>query len=193
MFNLEHKIFLTESYFKNAERQQNGEWKYSIQHCAVDFQNAFPDFPVEYPKLVQLIYKCVEKFRNIGTVGRKAGSGAPKKRTPEVVADVAARMQQSPTKSLRRLAQETELSYGTCQKILKKDLDLRPYKIMAVQELLPRDFGIRVEYCQWFLNHLNNNNTLDLTFFTDETWFHLSGYINKQNMRIWSAENPRVC
>jgi hypothetical protein len=73
---------------------------------------------------------------------------------------------------------------------LKKDLDLRPYKIMAVQELLPRDFGIRVEYCQWFLNHLNNNNTLDLTFFTDETWFHLSGYINKQNMRIWSAENP---
>jgi hypothetical protein len=44
---------------------------------------------------------------------------------------------------------------------------------MAVQELLPRDFGIQMEYCQWFLNHLNNN-PLDLTFFTDEAWFHLS-------------------
>ncbi|RZC38392.1 hypothetical protein BDFB_015166, partial [Asbolus verrucosus] len=43
MFNLEHKIFLVESYFKNAERQQNGEWKYSIQGCINDFQNAFPD------------------------------------------------------------------------------------------------------------------------------------------------------
>ncbi|RZC35937.1 hypothetical protein BDFB_015307, partial [Asbolus verrucosus] len=84
MFNLEHKIFLVESYFKNAERQQNGEWKYSIQGCINDFQNAFPDFPIEYPNLVQQIYKCVERFRNVGTVGRKAGSGAPKKRTPEV-------------------------------------------------------------------------------------------------------------
>ncbi|RZC38174.1 hypothetical protein BDFB_015132, partial [Asbolus verrucosus] len=93
-------------------------------------------------------------------------------------------------KSLRRLAQETELSYGTCQKILKNDLHFHSYKITVVQELFPRDFGIRLEYCHWFLNHLNNNNTLDLTFFTDEGWFHLSGYINKQNMRIWSAENP---
>jgi hypothetical protein len=43
----------------------------------------------------------------------KVGSGDPKKRTPEV-ADVAAIMEQSSKKSLPRLAQETELSYGTC-------------------------------------------------------------------------------
>jgi hypothetical protein len=90
---LEHKIFLTESYFKNAEKQENGEWKYSVEHCVNDFQNAFSDFPVDYQKLVQQIYKCMAKFRNVGTFGRKAGSGAPKKRTPEIVADVAARME----------------------------------------------------------------------------------------------------
>jgi hypothetical protein len=28
--------------------------------------------------------------------------------------------------------------------------------------------------------------------FKDEAWFHLSGYINIQNSRIWSAENPDV-
>jgi hypothetical protein len=38
----------------------------------------------------------VAKFRS---VGRKADSGAPKKRTPETVADVAARMEQSPKKT----------------------------------------------------------------------------------------------
>jgi hypothetical protein len=43
----------------------------------------------------------------------KVGSGDPKKRTPEV-ADVAAIMEQSSKKSLPRLAQETEVSYGTC-------------------------------------------------------------------------------
>jgi hypothetical protein len=46
--------------------------------------------------LVEQIYKCVAKFRNVGTVGQKAGSGAPKKRIPEIVADVSARMKQSP-------------------------------------------------------------------------------------------------
>jgi hypothetical protein len=30
-----------------------------------------------------------------------------------------------------------------------------------------------------------------LTFFTDEAWFHLSGYINVQNNRYWSSINPR--
>jgi hypothetical protein len=56
MFDLEHNILLTETYFKNAERQENGEWMYSIQCCVDDFQNAFPNFPVEYPKLVQTTF-----------------------------------------------------------------------------------------------------------------------------------------
>jgi hypothetical protein len=53
------------------------------------------------------------KYRSVGTVGRKAGCGAPKKRTPQIVADVAARMEQSPKKSprRRRSAQEMDLSY----------------------------------------------------------------------------------
>jgi hypothetical protein len=79
MFDSEHKIFITESYFKNAEQQENGEWKYSVEHCVNDFQNAFPNFPVDSQKLLQQIHKCVAKFRSVGTVSRKPGSGAPKK------------------------------------------------------------------------------------------------------------------
>jgi hypothetical protein len=30
-----------------------------------------------------------------------------------------------------------------------------------------------------------------LTFFTDEAWFHLNGYINAQNKRYWSSINPK--
>jgi hypothetical protein len=80
----------------NVERRENGEWKYSVEHCVYDFQNAFLNFPVDYQKVIQQIYECVAKFRNVGTVGRQAGSGTPKKRTPEIVADVAARKEQSP-------------------------------------------------------------------------------------------------
>lgn len=32
----------------------------------------------------------------------------------------------------------------------------------------------------------------DWVFFTDEAWFHLSGYVNSQNKRIWSYEDPHV-
>jgi hypothetical protein len=43
MFTLEYNIFLTESYFKNAERQENCEWKWILYKLRVgDFPNTFP-------------------------------------------------------------------------------------------------------------------------------------------------------
>jgi hypothetical protein len=36
----------------------------------------------------------------------------------------------------------------------------------------------------------NGEDILDVTFFTDEAWFHLSGYVNSQNSRVWSATTP---
>jgi hypothetical protein len=30
--------------------------------------------------------------------------------------------------------------------------------------------------------------TLNKIFFTDEAWFYNTGYMNSQNMRIWSAD-----
>ncbi|RZB40938.1 hypothetical protein BDFB_014100 [Asbolus verrucosus] len=35
-----------------------------------------------------------------------------------------------------------------------------------------------------------NNYVLDVTFF--EAWYHVEGYVNSQNMRIWSVENSYV-
>lgn len=69
---------------------------------------------------------------------------------------------------------------------------MHPYKMTVTQELLPHDFHARMQYCQWFLNTINNNEVLDKTFFTDEAWFHLSGYVNSQNYRTWSTENPHA-
>ena len=31
-----------------------------------------------------------------------------------------------------------------------------------------------------------------LYFISDEAWFHLSGYVNSQDTRYWSSENPHV-
>jgi hypothetical protein len=71
-------------------------------------------------------------------------------------------------------------------------LHFHPYKVSVVQELLPLDFGKRVQYCNWFNENLNDDDILDLTFFSDEAWFHLSGYVNSQNYRSWNTENPNI-
>lgn len=63
---------------------------------------------------------------------------------------------------------------------------MHPYKVSVLQQLYPTDFEARVNYCQWFNVHMND----DKTFFTDEAYFHLSGYVNSQNYRTWSTENP---
>lgn len=86
----------------------------------------------------------------------------------------------------------TGLSYGSAQRVVKKRLHFHPYKVSVVQELLPIDYGKRLHYCQWFNDNIRDDNILDKSFFSDEGWFHLSGYVNSQNYRIWSAENPNV-
>ena len=106
-------------------------------------------------------------------------------------------------------SQEVGLSVGTCHKIVEKTLNLLPHKLRAHHELLLLDFNRLIAYCRWFLEHLNDDNLLNLTFFSSEPWFHHSGtefvsiwitimrvcfvgYVNSQNMRCWSAESPLV-
>ncbi|PNF32022.1 hypothetical protein B7P43_G06549 [Cryptotermes secundus] len=49
----------------------------------------------------------------------------------------------------------------------------------------------RVRHCLWFREFVHDNpRILDITWFSDEAWFHLSGYVNAQNSRIWASENP---
>ncbi|RZC33036.1 hypothetical protein BDFB_015184 [Asbolus verrucosus] len=56
-------------------------------------------------------------------------------------------MVQEPTKPLKRLSQEIGLSYGTCRTIVKKNLDMHPYKMQSYQALLAADRPRRLAYC----------------------------------------------
>jgi hypothetical protein len=83
------------------------------------------------------------------------------------------------------------LCYESSQKILKKSLRLRPYQFGMVQKLHPPDYLQRIQFCNWYNNNLLDNvDQQDITFFSDEAWFHLSGFINSQHYRTWSAHNP---
>ena len=91
--------------------------------------------------------------------------------------------------SLRRLSVRTDVFFRSVRRILKNRLHMHPYKITLVQEILLLDHNSRMQYCNFFQENLNNDDVFDLRFFSNEAWFYLSGYIIKQNYRIWSVVN----
>jgi hypothetical protein len=72
-------------------------------------------------------------------------------------------------------------------------LKFRPYKttvIHALQLLYPAS---RVHFCIWFLQSVIEGEIgPQWTFFSDEVWYHLQRYINTQNNRYWSSQNPHL-
>ena len=187
----QHKIYMIEAYFRTGVLV-NGTWEYSQRLCLDSFREHFPAVAILPHNFYACLTNCVEVFRETGSVTHKKGAGRPRVRTEEVVNDVRQRMEEEPRKPLKRLSQEIGFSYGTCQTIVKKDLNMHPYKMQSYQALLPADHPRRLAYCRWFVNNLMNDDLLNLTFFSDEAWFHLSGYVNSQNMRMWSTDNPHV-
>jgi len=110
----------------------------------------------------------------------------------ETIHDVKERLLASPSKSLRRLSQETNLPYSKRQRAAKK-AKLRAYRVSCVQDGHTMDHEKSVQFCLWIKDFLTQNpGILDVTFFTDEARFHLSGYVNSQNTRIWATENPHT-
>jgi hypothetical protein len=48
-------------------------------------------------------------------------------------------------------------------------------------------------FCSWFLQSIVGGEIdLQLTFISQEEWFHLQGYINTQNNHYWISQNPHL-
>ena len=78
-------------------------------------------------------------------------------------------------------------------KFTAEDLKMHAYKIQLTQKLKSADHGKSSRFAQWVLaRQAKDENFRKRIIFSDEVHFHLSGYVNKQNCRIWGDENPRV-
>lgn len=152
------------------------------------------EFPGRHCPCARTIKRLVDKFRNTGSLvdDNKGHSGHPfSARTPANIAVVRDRLQQSPRKSTRRLSQEVGISRTSVRRIIHKDLTLFPYKIQILQQQTDANKRERVEFCQSMSERIENNpGVLNLIFFSDEAHFHLSGHVNKQNMRFWARNQP---
>ncbi|PNF39169.1 hypothetical protein B7P43_G01315, partial [Cryptotermes secundus] len=115
--------------------------------------------------------------------------------TPENVEAVRQSILRSPTRSARKHAVVLDISNRSMRRILHGHLHFHPYKMFVLQEFVQELGDVaedkRVRYCLWFWEFVHDNpRILDITWFSDEAWFHLSGYVNAQNSRIWASESP---
>ena len=140
------------------------------------------------------IRKLMHKVRETGMLvdARRVPYTRPV-RTAEAIAAVTESVRQNPGTSTRRRSQQVGIPRTTLRRILHKDLGMFAYKIQLVQELKPNDLPQRLRFAEWALNELNDDpNFARKIIFSDEAHFHLGGYVNKQNCRIWGTDNPHV-
>ncbi|XP_018375528.1 PREDICTED: uncharacterized protein LOC108769183 [Trachymyrmex cornetzi] len=140
------------------------------------------------------IRKLVRKVREKGMlVDDRSGPRARTVRTPENIEAVAQSVRQNPTTSTRRRSQQLSISRTSLRRILHKDLGLFAYKIQMTQELKANDHPLRYQFAVWAIDQLNNDVDFGRKIiFSDEAHFHLGGYVNKQNCRIWGSEQPHT-
>ncbi|KZC08620.1 hypothetical protein WN55_11275 [Dufourea novaeangliae] len=114
-------------------------------------------------------------------------------RSIENIAAVRASVQNEPNQSIPRRSQELGICQTTLWRILLKDLHLHPYKIKLTQELKPLDHLQRRNFSDFVLQKFEENPEFHKKIiFSDEAHFWLNGFVNKQNMRYWTATNPHV-
>lgn len=140
------------------------------------------------------IRRWYEQLRDRGCIchqGKgRAGRPSVNEETIERVRDSFIR---SPKKSVRRASQQLQIPKSTVWKIARKRLQLFPYKLQMVHKLQPGDPAKRLSFCENFMAMIEEDEGLpDRIVMSDEATFHLSGKVNRHNVRIWRSENPHA-
>jgi transposase len=66
------------------------------------------------------IQRLIKRFRETGSIGEKRRSGRPSVLSNDSLEDIMARLLQPPRKSLRKLSQQTGMTYGSVQRAIKR-------------------------------------------------------------------------
>ncbi|PNF26251.1 hypothetical protein B7P43_G02649 [Cryptotermes secundus] len=95
----------------------------------------------------------------------------------------------SPKKSTTHASVELQVPQKTVRNILRIRLRMFPYRLQLLQNLTENDKILRHSFCMFIQQRNEASNDF---FFGDESTFHISGTVNKHNVRIWGTEKPRA-
>lgn len=179
VYNIEERVEIVTAYIKGM----------SSREIVDNFAAAHPNRPIPSKTTVLKLY---ENFRTKGCVNfahvkRVRNSSVL---TEEMKTNLCLAIDDEGSTTLNQLADQFNLSKSSCFRTLKME-KYKSYKIKNVHKLLPRDYLTRMEFCELWMQKINNDpNVLNKILFSDESTFMLNGTVNKQNRRIWARENP---
>ncbi|GFX59031.1 DUF4817 domain-containing protein [Trichonephila clavipes] len=106
----------------------------------------------------------------------------------EVIASEAA----SGTNSAREAARRLGLPPSSVRNILRRILQLYPYKLQSCHEFLTADTAQREAFAKWAFSKREQDPTWVFNIlWTDEAYFSLHGDVKNHNCPIWVTSNPR--
>ena len=175
----EQLVFITTAYFSEGK---------SLKQAQRSFKKQFKMKSSPSKKIIQ---RCIRNFTSFGNLNKNKPTGRPVTVTTQTNIDMATQIiGDNNSVSLRHLSQQMGISYSSTQTLVKKKLKFRPYKVQVCQQLQPGDFARRTQFCEWFLQKLDDQHFIGGLIFSDEAHFSLSGYVNRQNLRFWAGNNP---
>ena len=136
------------------------------------------------------IRKIYKKFCQTGSVLDKLKGSKVKKLEETKKNEITDILAANPKSSLTAISQSVDISRTTIWRFIKYQLHCKSYIIQTHQELYEEDFDRRLEMAEIVLPMLESRELAGLIFFSDEATFHTSGYVHKNNCRIWGTEKP---
>ena len=167
-------LAIIEFYYQNA--------------CSVKkIHRALLPFHGQFNRLTEVaIQATVTKFRTKFTVlDIKPPTRLPRVRTEETDIELY-RPVLMMTLNYRFVAVRSNwASDSTTWKILRKNLEVKPFKIQLVQELMPNDLTQRRMFGEWALGKLAEDPLFYRKIvFSEEAHFCLNGYVTKKNCGV---------
>ncbi|KAJ8957158.1 hypothetical protein NQ318_007718 [Aromia moschata] len=145
--------------------------------------------PDREPVSQSTVSRIERKYRELGHVRDAPRQGRPKI-NENVQQDVILSALENPHCTVRQVSRDLNIGKSSVSNIFKK-VKYHPYRVRLIHELAEDDFDRRTEFCEYMMDHNNQNNGFIANIlFSDEATFFLNGHVNRQNTRNWSQENP---
>lgn len=152
----------------------------------------FERFPNRQTPCQNTFLRLIQRARATGNVQPRHGHGGGRPQQMEVNVEEAIldMIDADPTTSTRQIAQQVEVSQSCVWNTLHRN-GLYPYHFQRVQGLIPGDFPLRQQFCEWLLDSSNRDREFPTyVLVTDECCFTRDGVLNFHNYHTWTDENP---
>ena len=135
------------------------------------------------------IQRWCKMISDTGSINLSKSSGRLRTiRTKGAIQKVKNRLKQKKPVSARKLTLELEISERSVRRILKDDLNLKPYKKIVQPRLTDDHKTKRVQFAKnWVRKNFREEDTMRILF-SDEKMFDIDGMCNAQNDRVWAVD-----